>query len=742
MKTAILRSSTPLTYSHTRLINMKKFIIFTILKFTFFCLIAQNQNHEVLSEANVLLVQTQQNRIRIEKEHIEIYKDSTNSLTFEEASSDNFVQFSSCSNYNERIKSNINYWLKFQIKNTSAQKGDWALEFQSVPFSYIFIIDKIGNVEKIRTGTSVPASEKQIKSGIRENIIFTLQANETKTFYVKMLLDIDSETVNFISISDTKVYNEQAIIDNLKQGIFHGLLWMMLFYNLFLYFSTWKKSYLYYVAYVFWTSIFQLQIFSYIKNIFFPELPEISSYFGISFFIAFIFYYLLMREFIYSRKNHPQLDKALKVIILINSIYTLTFFTIVLINNNLFSILSLVFGLLNMIALLVLTIIILKTGNKISKIFAIGTSFLVLGTLMIIIGGLLGINPEEAINYFQAGIVGEVFIFSVGLSYKYKITEQQKQKAQEGLIIQLKENQELHTKVNRELEQKVRERTAEINEQKEEIQSIADNLSEANTEISKKNKDITASIQYAKKIQTAMFPDDLQISKILPEHFILFKPRDIVSGDFYWIKEIDNNLIIAAADCTGHGVPGAFVSMLGISYLNEIVQRKEITQANQILNELRSQIKYSLKQHGQKDQSKDGMDLAICIIDTKSNLMQYAGAYNPLYLIRKVNGEAELKVIKADRMPVGFFHGKDKSFTNHEIQLEKGDTIYLFSDGFIDQFGGKNNSKFMSKNFRKLLLEIHEEPMYEQKEILNKTFKDWMKENTQIDDVLVVGVRV
>ncbi|MFC2086271.1 SpoIIE family protein phosphatase [Bacteroidota bacterium] len=274
-----------------------------------------------------------------------------------------------------------------------------------------------------------------------------------------------------------------------------------------------------------------------------------------------------------------------------------------------------------------------------------------------------------------------------------------------------------------------------IREQKEEIESQRD-------KVIYQKREITDSIIYAKRIQSAILPPETYITELLHENFIFYKPRDIVSGDFYWIKQVNDYIIFVASDCTGHGVPGAFMSMLGISYLNEIVERREITQANQILNELKSQIKHSLRQHGQRDESKDGMDIALCVIDTKNNMMQYSGAFNPLYLFRDVNGEPELKEIKADRMPVGFFHGKDKSFTNHEIQLEMGDAFYIFSDGFIDQMGGKENKKYMRKNFKNLLLEIHEEPMYQQKEILDKTLNDWMDGQPQMDDILVVGVRV
>ena len=197
-----------------------------------------------------------------------------------------------------------------------------------------------------------------------------------------------------------------------------------------------------------------------------------------------------------------------------------------------------------------------------------------------------------------------------------------------------------------------------------------------------------------------------------------------------------------AADCTGHGVPGALMSMLGISYLNEIVQRREITQANQILNEIRKQIKFSLRQHGQRDEAKDGIDMALCVLDLRNMMMQYSGANNPLYLIRGEDGLHELKEIKADRMPIGFYHGKDRTFTNHDIQLEIGDTFYLSTDGFMDQKGGKDNKKFMSRKFKSTLLEIHDRPMFDQQDILDKTLSDWMGSNSQMDDILVVGVRV
>ena len=303
---------------------------------------------------------------------------------------------------------------------------------------------------------------------------------------------------------------------------------------------------------------------------------------------------------------------------------------------------------------------------------------------------------------------------------------------------------------------KISEQNAQILDANEELTVLNEAISDQNTQILEANEELTVlneaiskqkneivdSINYAQRIQSAMLPPDTYFKELLDEAFVLYRPRDIVSGDFFWIKQVNQYIILSAADCTGHGVPGAFMSMLGISFLNEIVQRREITQADQVLNELRSQIKHSLRQHGQPDEPRDGIDMALCVIDQKSRTMQYAGAFNSLYLIRETDGEAGITEFKADRMPLGYYPGKDRPFTNHDIKLEIGDTFYLFSDGYIDQKGGPDDKKFMSKRFKNLLLEIHEEPMFEQKNILENTLETWMGDHSQIDDILVVGVRV
>ncbi len=283
---------------------------------------------------------------------------------------------------------------------------------------------------------------------------------------------------------------------------------------------------------------------------------------------------------------------------------------------------------------------------------------------------------------------------------------------------------------NEHLEEQVRLRTAEVVRQKDQIE-------EHLHEISEQKREITDSIIYAKRIQTAALPVDKFAKELLPEHFVLFKPKDIVSGDFYWLGQKNGKTVIVAADCTGHGVPGAFMSMLGISFLNKIVNEKGITRPDEILNKLRDNVILSLHQTGEENESKDGMDITVCTILHEEMKLQFAGANNPLYLLRK----GEIEVIKGDKMPVAFYDLMHP-FTMHEHEIKKNDIFYIFSDGYVDQFGGPKEKKFMYKPFRQLLTEISDKPMNEQKEILDKKIEEWRGKIEQVDDIVVLGVRI
>ena len=269
-------------------------------------------------------------------------------------------------------------------------------------------------------------------------------------------------------------------------------------------------------------------------------------------------------------------------------------------------------------------------------------------------------------------------------------------------------------------------------------------------------KEITDSIGYAQRIQAAILPHKTYLDKLIPEYFVLYKPRDIVSGDFYWIKEVESSIVIVVADCTGHGVPGAFMSMLGITLLNEQFVEGRSNKPGEILGELRTKVKAMLVQEGTIRDQKDGMDMAIAIINKEKKELQFAGAYNPLYLIRHrkqltgkepgsetlPEGEDYLLVeLKGDKQPIGI-HWEETGFRNQVIGLKENDSVYVFSDGYVDQFGGSHRKKFKTQKFKELLLSVQPESMEKQKQIIEKTFEVWRGDMEQIDDICVVGVRV
>jgi len=262
-------------------------------------------------------------------------------------------------------------------------------------------------------------------------------------------------------------------------------------------------------------------------------------------------------------------------------------------------------------------------------------------------------------------------------------------------------------------------------------------LEQQKKEIELQKNKITDSISYARRIQHAMFPPEELVHRLLKDSFVLHKPRDIVSGDFFWIAEKEGKVVIAVADCTGHGVPGAFMSLLGITFLNEIVNAGPLRCTSDILNSLREKVIQSLRQTGKVDEARDGMEVALCILETEKGNLQFSGANRPLLLSRK----GEIQETKPDRMPIGIYE-ENRPFCCHELNVEPGDCIYLFSDGYKDQIGGPHKKSFKSKYFRKLLAGIHDMPIQEQQLILEETLKDWRGSFEQIDDILVFGCRI
>lgn len=359
---------------------------------------------------------------------------------------------------------------------------------------------------------------------------------------------------------------------------------------------------------------------------------------------------------------------------------------------------------------------------------------------------------QQVVLYSVLGLLILISFFSIIVLRQYR----QKRKANIKLAEQKHEIEEKNEELN--------QRNEEITAQRDEIETQRDLVQSQKEQIEIIHTEVTQSIDYARRIQTSILSDTKILESNFSDFFVLFKPKDKVSGDFYWWSVTENHTIVAAADCTGHGVPGAFMSMLGISFLREIVNKEYITHPGIILKRLRKEIIKVLNQRGVTGEQKDGMDISLISLNNETKLLQYAGANNPLYLIKRLeddrlkdleNQSSNLSIfkssnlalveIKGDKMPIAIYE-KMSDFTNHEIQMQTGDMCYLFSDGFADQFGGEKGKKFKYKPFKQLLLENAEKSMPEQKIILEDTLFNWMSNAEQIyeqvDDIVIVGLKI
>ena len=285
-------------------------------------------------------------------------------------------------------------------------------------------------------------------------------------------------------------------------------------------------------------------------------------------------------------------------------------------------------------------------------------------------------------------------------------------------------------------EEEIRQQKEEIKSQRDEIESQRNLALAQRDEMSKQKKELTDSIRYALQIQKSMLPSDSLVKNLIKEYFVFYKPRDIVSGDFYWVNEVEEKVIITVGDCTGHGVPGAFMSLLGITFLKEIIVKEYITHPAVILNKLRKEVIRSMKQHGEGTELKDGMDISLCVYDKKTKTLEFAGANNSALIVRN----KEYIELKSDRMPIGIYESMQK-FTMKEFTLNENDIVYLYTDGFQDQFGGTNGKKFLSRKFKNLIIETSQLPLHKQEAFLSLKLLEWKDQHEQVDDITVLGVR-
>jgi serine phosphatase RsbU (regulator of sigma subunit) len=651
------------------------------------------------------------------------------------------------------------FWVKFSISNNASLPADFYLEVAR-PLTNKANLYSIINGNKIlisKNGDELPFLNKEIK---HRKIIFPIHFEPLQKIDFYLNLTSDGEALSLpLNLWKKQEFAARDYSENLILGIYYGVLLFAFIIYFFFFIVLKDKTYLYYISLIFSLFFLQLSLDGFAFQYLWPTNTWMAShslilFASLSFFLIMVYTrsFLKIKERNISIKN---IYNALITLALIGAISTFTFgktYTYTYPYINIVSLLGLF--------LVFYAIIKLRTsGYHVCPYFISAFVFSVLGISLFILGQF-SVIPQNI--YTEHGIkLGsglEVLFLSISMANKYRELQKEKEDAKNETLRNLEEMNKLKDDINTELEQKVKNRTKELNIQKEIL--------------AEKNDEIVSSIRYAKRIQNAILPPDSYINNIFENCFILYKPKDIVAGDFYWIEAIsslkgglkvddyhpsnsthgENLVLFAAADCTGHGVPGAMVSVVCNNALNRAVREFNLTEPGKILDKTREII---VQEFEKSDEDvKDGMDISLCkleFLDKEKSKLEWAGANNPLWIIRNNN----ILEYKPNKQPIGQIDNP-QPFTTHYIDVLKNDTIYIFTDGYQDQFGGENRptglpadrpgklggKKFKASKLKELLLSIQHKTLKEQREIISQTFEAWKGNLEQIDDVCIIGVKI
>lgn len=642
------------------------------------------------------------------------------------------------------------YWLKFSVINQTPKIKNIIFSLRYPLISSIEFVGMKGShlVKYLKTGSNYPFNSRDINN---RNFLFNLELKpyEKYTYYVRITGEGTPLRLP-MQISSYSSYLTQDSNDLILNGIFIGGFFFVILFNLIILFMTGDRLYIYYTIYVMLLILFLSSISGLAYQYLWPNNLWLSKHSSSLFAgLANIFLILFAKRFFNFKKFFRKLNiltRALLSIIVLIIILNLF-------NGKLFPVSVLLVNMISLVTIISLTgisIIGLKRKNMMHLYFVASFIFFLIGVGIYVFNNLgYYQNNELASWWIKIGFLAEVLTLMIAVMHRYRNIENQS---------------------NKELERQVQERTKKLTEQKEKLieqkeemitqrDKILNQHRQAirqSTVINRKNKEINDSIAYAKIIQSAVLSPAKSIRNILNEYFVINLPKDTLGGDFYWVYKKDDFIYVAVADCTGHGIPGAMISMLGITALNEIMTTKKNISPADILNKLSRIVTQSLHQKGKTGEIKDGMDISICRINEANNEFCFAGANNPIYIYRDSDKEIEdkdfivkyffedqtLVKLKPEKKAIGYNLNKNLIFTDKKIKLIKGDMIYAFSDGFADQFGGPKKKKFKLGPFRSLLAEnaIIKDTNKQRQHLLNK-LRYWKGDNEQVDDITIFGLR-
>ena len=616
------------------------------------------------------------------------------------------------------------FFIHFVVVNESTEKQRLMLE-TARPITNGVELTDVSTHNRLYSGDGIPFERKSVRTN-RSVLPLEIGSNESVEYVLR--LESDGEIISLpIVFWESDKFNESENIRQFGFGIFYGVFLFVIAIYITFFILLKDRLFLQYSIYVFFSGLLQFSLDGYLHKYLFTSGGYLTQHL-----IIIIAGVTVISALIYGA-NYLKLEGKIRKVLMF---FAFLIFVIVLLSLTTGKLYELSYVLVNGMSLLavlaILTIGIKVRRNRfVSPLFILGLSCLSVGAIIFILGNFNVIDaPELTQNSLKIGVLCEIICLSILMVGKYKQLEEETKKAQQQLLIELEEKNLLMSEVNVRLEQEVMNRTKEIEEKRKELKE--------------KNQDFISSVQYAKRIQKAVLSNEQKFKSILPKSFITFRPKDIVSGDFYWIDSIaptkkwPNGLIFyATVDCTGHGVPGAFMSIIGNHLLELGKTNNEVQSPGEMLDFLNNEVNLSLNSYYNDEEIRDGMDLAFCAIDSFNKRLYFSGAKNSALIIR---GDEMIR-LKGDREAIGFGGNKHR-FTNQEVNIQPGDMVYTFSDGYIDQFGGDKGKKFMTKRLKELLLLSAPLSMEEQQKYIEEAFDNWKGDLEQVDDVVLIGVQI
>ena len=654
--------------------------------------------------------------------YLDILIDSTRSIQYEDLKEPSVKrQFDPCSEESPNFGfRQAWYWLKFRYNDSSPPDLKWLLsiDYPLLDSVDIYFLSDKGYYIKKSAGDNYEFSAREIKMPA---FAFSLPylKEEFHTVYIHVRSDGSN---NFpISVVEEQEFFYQARLRDILQAIYAGIFLVMIAYNLFLYASLREESFLYYSLFISGFLLMQMTLKGYAYEFLWPNNPRfanVSHLFAIAFSSIFANHFTV--SFLNIKSFYKRLFYLARAIDILAFVYIGAVFVTMAIPTwyNTVTVLAPVIGLVSTALMFTSAIMVMRKGYRPAYFYSVAWAIFLVGICIYSLK-FSGLVPHNIFtdNIIQIGSVLQIIFLSLGLADRVKRAEFERNLAQNEMIETLKEKEIFVSQQNAVLEARVVERT---------------------TELVAINQEITASINYARLIQAAILPSKEEIKKDLPNSFIIHQPRDIVSGDFYFFKRLGDRVVIAAVDCTGHGVPGGFMSMIGNDLLHEIIEFKKIVNPAEILKELNEGINRTLKQDSSGN--TDGMDVALCVYSAKENLLEFAGSCLSAFCV--INNE--LTELKGDKLTIGGINdSKDtRVYRLQQHKVTEPMWVYLTSDGIEDQFGGLKGKKFMRHRLKKMLLDISSLTSEQQTKAVISTMNTWIGHEEQVDDIMLIGFKL